>query len=140
MKNFEIDKPATMDNIEEISCFIDRSLAKLGLPENARQELMMAVDEAITNVIMYAYGAGTGNIRVVVCGNADQVSVELIDGGKAFDPTKQPEPDLDVPIEERAIGGMGLPLMRGFTDSLRYFRKDESNHFILTKKIGGQNV
>ena len=43
------------------------------------------------------------------------------------------------PREDRPPGGMGLPLIRGFANSLKYFRKNSHNHFILTKKIGGQD-
>ena len=139
MKIYEIEKAASEENIGELSFFTEKALADLGLHEDERQKFMMAVDEAVTNIIMYAYGAKAGNIKILVSENGDEISVELIDSGREFDPTKQPEPDFDIPVEDRPPGGMGLPLIRGFANSLKYFRKNSHNHFILTKKIGGQD-
>lgn len=139
MKTYEIEKAASEKNIEELSCFTEKALAELGLPEEERQAFMMAVDEAVTNIIMYAYIGKNGDMKILVSRNGDEISIELIDSGMEFDPTKQPEPNFDIPVEDRPPGGMGLPLMRGFTNSLKYFRKNSHNHFILTKKIGGQN-
>ena len=131
-----IEKRALAGNIEELSTLSDLALKKFNIPENSRQELMMALDEAITNIVLHGYSAKKGDIRIVIGRENDYVSVELIDSGKKFNPTRHPEPDVNVPIEERKAGGMGVQLMRKFTDGMRYHHNDGKNHFILTKKIG----
>ncbi len=139
MKDCSIERPANFENIGAFSAFVEGALKNLDLAEESRQGFMMAVDEALTNVISYAYGGGPGDITINIRFNARSVSVELVDAGKEFDPTQQQVPDFNVPIEERKIGGMGIPLMRNFTDGISYYRKDGRNHFVLTKNIGGSN-
>ena len=134
-----IEKKAIAENIEELSSLSDLALQKLNIPENSRQELMMALDEAITNIVIHGYSLKEGDIRIVIGRKNEYVTVELVDSGKEFDPTTYPEPDLNVPIEERKVGGMGVPLIRKFTDGIEYHSCNGINHFILTKKIGVAN-
>jgi len=134
-----IEKKAIAENIEELSSLSDLALQKLNIPENSRQELMMALDEAITNIVIHGYSLKEGDIRIVIGRKNEYVTVELVDSGRKFDPTTYPEPDLNVPIEERKVGGMGVPLIRKFTDGIEYHSSNGINHFILTKKIGVAN-
>ncbi len=139
MNKYMIEKKALPENIESLSNFSDLSLRKFGMPEDKLQELLMALDEAITNIVMYSYGKEKekGNVKIIVGLEDECAVVEVIDQGKKFDPTLCPEPDLNVPLEERQAGGMGVQLIRKLTDSMRYYNIEGSNHFILTKKIGG---
>jgi serine/threonine-protein kinase RsbW len=134
MERCVIEKKALAPNIEALSSFADESLRKSGLSDDRRQELMMALDEAITNVVMHSYGRRKGNLRIEIRSDGDAVEVELTDQGKAFDPTAYPEPDLNIPLEERRAGGMGVPLMKRLADGLKYYRENGRNHFILRKK------
>ncbi|OGV58598.1 MAG: hypothetical protein A2X45_01705 [Lentisphaerae bacterium GWF2_50_93] len=134
-----IERKALPENIEEMSTLSDLALQKFNIPENSRQELLMALDEAITNIILHGYSGKEGSVKIIIGREIDRVAVELVDSGVKFDPTMQPEPDLNVPIDERKAGGMGVPLMRKFTDEMRYYHRDGANHFILIKKTGGEN-
>ena len=134
-----IEKKAITDNIEELSTLSDLALQKFNIPENKRQELMMALDEAITNIVLHGYSGKDGDIKIVIARKNEYVTVELVDSGRVFDPTTFPEPDLNVPIEERKIGGMGVLLIRKFTDGMEYYHSNGINHFILTKKTGVAN-
>ncbi len=139
MNGCVIEKKAVAGNIEEMSALSDQALQKFNISETARQELMMALDEAITNIVMHGYAGSEGDLKIIISGEKDCVSVELVDRARKFDPTKHPEPDFNVPIEQRKAGGMGVQLMRKFTDGIRYFHSDGANHFILIKKTGGEN-
>lgn len=127
---------ATSGDIEALSNGVELELRGLGIPEERLQELLMAVDEAITNIVMYGYDGEAGPIRITVKRGEGCVTVEIVDGGREFDPTKHPAPRLDVPLEERQIGGMGVQLMRRMTDGMEYRRKDGFNHFTLMKRTG----
>lgn len=139
MSECMVEKKALAENIESLSNFSELALRKFEIPEDRRQELLMALDEAITNIVMHSYGEEKGNIKIVIREEGKCVEVELIDSGKLFDPTRYPEPDLNVPLEERQAGGMGVPLIRKLTDGMKYYHRDGNNHFILTKNIGGRN-
>ncbi len=137
MNEFSFEKKATVEDIEELSNLSDEALKKLDIPETARQELLMALDEAITNTVLHGYSGKGGLVKIVIRRKDDLVTLELIDGGKKFDPTRYPEPNLNVPIEERQIGGMGVPLIKKLTDGMEYHYVDAENHLILFKKTGG---
>lgn len=139
MNEYVIEKTATDQNIRVLSDFAENALRDLHIPENPRQELIMAMDEAVTNIVSYAYGAEKGKIRLEIGHEGECLKLEIVDQGKEFDPTTHPEPDLNVPIEDRPAGGMGIELARKLTDRMRYFRENGDNHLVLIKKIGEKN-
>lgn len=135
MNEFAVEKTALPENIETLSVFSEEKLRGMNFPENKIFELLMALDEAITNIVMYAYEGEKGSIEIRIRPEDEFVAVELIDSGKAFDPTMQPEPNLEVPIEERRIGGMGIAIVKRFTEDIKYYRKNGKNHFIIKKRM-----
>ncbi|NCB09797.1 MAG: ATP-binding protein [Bacteroidia bacterium] len=130
-----IERKALSESIEELSVFAEEKLRRLHLSEEKLLQLLMALDEAITNVVMYAYEGAKGMIRLEIGESDDEAVLELIDEGRPFDPMQQSEPKLDVPLEERTAGGMGIAIMRKFADGLKYYRDDGRNHFIIKKRI-----
>ena len=84
--------------------------------------MMLALEEAVTNVINHAF-AGLPPphlIRVRLDITAELFAAEVIDNGQAFDPTTAPDPDLTLPLEQRTPGGLGIHLMRNVMDRLQY--------------------
>ena len=107
---------------------------KIGPAETA--SLNLALEEAVTNVIMYAYPEGTdGLVDIDVHAGEGSLSFVISDGGKAFDPTAKGEVDVSASVEQRQIGGLGIHLIRQIMDEVKYERKEDKNYLILTKKI-----
>lgn len=75
--------------------------------------------------------------EVVISLTLDDGSVVLCveDDGPAFDPLAAPEPDLDAPLEDRPVGGLGIHLLREMMDTLDYVRRDDRNRLILRKRV-----
>lgn len=97
------------------------------LPAAALFRLSMAIEELITNVEEHGGGPETAVAVAILVGPA-QVTVELRDGGPAFDPfDRAPPASLDLPLEDRPIGGLGLHLIRKMVDSAIYRREGEEN-------------
>jgi len=93
-----------------------------------------ALEEAATNVVMYAYDAPrTGTVDIEVLVLEDKVKTVLSDNGRAFDPTSAPEPDITAPGEDRPIGGLGIFLVRKLMDEVRYERRDGRNILTMIK-------
>ena len=90
--------------------------------------LNLAIEEVVVNVISYAYGDRTG-MPVDLCADftASGLVVTLSDQGMPFDPTAAQEPDLDLPIEERPIGGLGIMLVNKIARKVEYARQDDRN-------------
>lgn len=93
----------------------------------------LAMEEAVTNVIKYAYDDRQPHpIAVRVRCTPSQVILAIEDDGRPFDPTAAPPPDFRKPLEERPIGGLGLHLVRGLVQALRYERRGGRNRLEIT--------
>ena len=107
-----------------------------------RDALVLAADELCANVVAHAYPGAPGPLTVDVTVEpaaagpeaAPVGRVTVIDAGAPFDPTAVPAPDVGAPLEERAIGGLGLLLVRRSVDALAHARVDGHNVVTLEKR------
>jgi serine/threonine-protein kinase RsbW len=125
--------PATMDNFETIMEFVRQGARDAGLEPPVVNKIALASEEAIVNVIHYAYGKGVGDIEVTCETTGEGLVVTLRDRGVAFDPLAKAEPDIDAPVEERPIGGLGIFMVRKIMDKVTYKRVDGQNVLTMTK-------
>jgi anti-sigma regulatory factor (Ser/Thr protein kinase) len=106
-----------------------------GVGDDIRYKMMLALEEAVTNVIDHAFGdvPPPHLIRVQLEITAKTLVAEIIDNGHPFDPTGAPDPDLTLPLEQRTPGGLGVHLMRNVMDRLHYHRDADGNVLRLEK-------
>ena len=100
----------------------------------------LALEEAVSNVMLYAYPDRTdGKVFVeyleVPTEQGRQMIFTISDSGIPFDPTKKSEADITLSAEERAIGGLGIHLVRQLMDQIIYERIDDKNILTLIKKL-----
>ncbi len=138
-----VQVPADVKRLGAIRRFVEEAAAGMGVDTQAIADMVQAVDEAATNIITHAYRGRPGSIDLDVELEGEWLVVRLRDQGPPFDPTKFPRPDLTVPLERRKPGGLGIHLMRSFTDSMAWRRTPEGgNELTLTKRAtaneGGQ--
>ena len=115
----------------QLSDFIKQELGRLPLDNKQIQKIRLAVEEAVVNVMQYAYPEGQeGDVTVTVKSNDVRLEIIISDAGKPFDPTAKEKADTSLSAEERPIGGLGLLLVRELMDSINYER--EGNHNVLT--------
>ncbi len=119
--------PATMENLEELLAFVEGCARKAGLDAGRQQHLAIAAEETIVNVIHYAYPEGGGDIEVICEPHKEALEIVFRDWGVPFNPLAAPEPDTDLPLEERRIGGMGILLVKKMIPNLWYERKGRAN-------------
>jgi len=105
----------------------------IGLPQELNMPVNLALEEAVTNVMLYAYPDASGQVLVEAETSPGRVVFTISDSGVAFDPTQQKEPDLTQGVEERPIGGLGIFLVRQIMDDVAYARKDDRNILTLVK-------
>lgn len=104
--------------------------------EACQDDLVQAVDEAATNVILHGYAGAAGWIDVSIDRLGDRLVVTLEDEAPLFDPTSVPEPDLSVPPEARTPGGLGVHLIRAATDEIRHSpRAGGGNILTLSRRL-----
>ncbi|MCI0602063.1 ATP-binding protein [bacterium] len=106
------------------------------LPADTVFVIDLCLEELITNVIKYGYeDSAEHDVQIDLSLQENLLVLEITDDGRPFDPTHIPEPDLDVPLEERRIGGLGIHLVRNYVDSMHYKREGNQNIVTLQKRI-----
>ena len=107
----------------------------IGLPQELNMPINLALEEAVSNVMLYAYPGKSGQVLVECDKKEKQLIFTISDSGVPFDPTQQEDPDVTQSAEDRPIGGLGIFLVRQIMDDIRYERKDDKNILTLTKKL-----
>jgi len=105
--------------------------------ENA---IELSLDELLTNIISYGYNDNDSHLITVdlwLEGEDDSkfVIIRLVDDGVKFNPLEKKEVDLDLPLEEKQIGGLGIHLVKKLMDELHYERREDKNVLTLKKKL-----
>lgn len=132
----QIELKAELNALEELVVFLEKGCADLGVPLAVQRALELSADEAVTNVINYAYPNDVpGLVRLTLQKEGDEVVLTIEDQGQPFDEAVVPDPDLDAPLEERHVGGLGVFLMHKMMDRVERHRTDDVNHLVLAKKI-----
>ena len=126
--------PGNLDSLEAIAQYVMAAAAEAGLDKKASYKLRLAVDEIATNIIVYGYEEagrqGVVDLRADIGPQVLTISIE--DTGISYDPTQKTTPeDLDKPLEERSIGGLGLYLAIKNVDKFCYERVGGRNRNIL---------
>ncbi|NLO18689.1 MAG: ATP-binding protein [Ignavibacteria bacterium] len=98
--------------------------------------LNLALEEAISNVINYAYNDEKEHlIQLVFSLNSKELAIQIIDDGVEFNPILKEDSKSDLPLEERNIGGLGILFIKKVMDQLHYERKGNKNIFTIIKNI-----
>lgn len=125
-----------LDEVSRLQEFIETLGEELGLPAETVMNINLALEEAIVNIIMYAYPAEEQHeILLKVTSTEQQLIFWLTDNGQSFDPTQVPDADISLPLEERTIGGLGIFLIRSIMNEVTYTRLDGENHLIMKKNL-----
>lgn len=123
-------------DVEQLNVFVGNITQQLGYEEDEARCIRLAVEEAVVNVISYAYSEGQeGDISIVAQANSKRLQFIITDSGIPFDPTEASQVDITLPAEERRIGGLGIHLVRELMDSINYERENGKNILTLVKKI-----
>ena len=134
----EMKIPASVDNLDQVLAFVDGQLEKIDCPMKLQRLIDVAVEEIFVNIAHYAYPQGNGDAEIVTRADTDKrvIEIEFRDSGIPFDPLAKEDPDITLPAEERAIGGLGIYMVKKSMDDMRYARRDGQNILTMTKKIG----
>jgi serine/threonine-protein kinase RsbW len=126
---------ADLKNLAVIRRFVEEQMVGLGVDPEAIPSLVLAVDEAATNIIVHGYRNHGGTIEIEVGLEKGDLMIRLRDQAPLFDPTRIPPPDLTRSLEERAPGGLGVYLIRQAADEVIHRVTSEGgNELILVKR------
>ena len=105
--------------------------------EALRFKLRLSIEEAVENVVRYAYEGGIGWLEVGTSLDKDTLllTVELRDAGVPFNPLELPDPDINASAEDRNIGGLGILLCKKLMDTINYRYENGNNVLTMTKRV-----
>ena len=127
------------NNVQEIpllNAFVDEVCEFHDLDPMSTMEMNLALEEAVVNVMTYAYPEGTkGYVDISAQSDSGSLKFIISDSGKPFDPTAREEVDTSLPADQREIGGLGIFLVRKMMDSIKYEYRNGHNILTLKKKL-----
>jgi len=126
-----------LSELSRLSEFLGTFFTRNGLPEDLVGDFELALEEVFVNAVMHGYpDGGEHEISVSVALDDGVVNLTVEDDGLPFNPLEAPLVDLDLPFEQRGIGGLGIHLVKGLMDNLEYTRAEGRNRLVMRKKIG----
>ena len=133
-----LDTDLTISNnvgeVKTLNAFVIDVAERLSLDKTTTHNVKLAVEEAVVNVIDYAYPIGTnGKIHIAARADDSTLRVIITDNGAAFDPTEALKTDTSLSVEDRPIGGLGILLVRQLMDAINYERIEGKNILTLIK-------
>lgn len=111
---------ADLTNLGDVRDFIEEASRSLGAQESAVMDLYIAVDEAVTNIILHGYAQKSGEIEIELNPEGNTLVVYLRDKAVAFNPSTHAVPEPVAQLESGKIGGFGLYLIRHLVDEVRH--------------------
>ncbi len=97
-------------------------------------DIHLALEEIFSNIVFYGFhDQDEHQIAISLSLRNNTLVLEIKDDGIPFNPLESKTPDLEIPIEERATGGMGIHIARGLVDEIAYFRKQNKNILVMKK-------
>lgn len=102
-------------------------------------KLRLSIEEAVENVVRYAYDGGIGWLETNIDFNQDTLllTIQLRDAGVPFNPLEKKDPDVTLSAEDRNIGGLGIYLCKKMMDNIEYRYEDGNNVLTMTKRVQG---
>ena len=118
----------TIDAVAQCTEFACAQARQAGFAAARVDEVELVVEEVVANICHYSYGDRLGNVELVCrLNDGPMLELKFVDGGQPFDILAMPEPDLAVDIDQRGLGGVGVPMMRALVDRASYRRDGERN-------------
>ena len=134
--NLTLNMEVRLDEIDRIHAAVEILAAAEGWEPDLVFQIKLVVEEIGTNIVKYGYDdEGDSDIRITLTSDSDALTMEIVDDGKPFDPfAEAPPPDLDSPIPDRPIGGLGVYLVQKLMDESQYRRENGKNKVTLIKR------
>ena len=128
--------PAQIEALDEVLAFVEEMLESFECPMKVQTTICVAIEEVFVNVAHYAYGGKEGEavVKYLLDQEKKMLSIRFEDSGTPYDPLGKADPDITLSAEDRAIGGLGIFMVKKSMDEVHYEYKDNKNCFTMVKK------
>jgi serine/threonine-protein kinase RsbW len=133
----EFKMKAMLENVPWAMACARECARKAGFDGSDLYHIELVVDEACANVVQHAYaGREPGDMAITCLVDKGCFVIQIRDWGRTFDPQAVPKPNVEAPLEERSLGGLGVFLMRQFMDEVEFsFDPEQGNLLTMTKRL-----
>ena len=133
----ELKYEARLSNLTDLTAQIDLLLEQMDCSVKIQTQIDVSIDEIFTNICSYAYQDKTGSAIVRVEGyeNPKRLCICFTDEGIPYNPLEKEDPDINLSVEERPIGGLGIFMVKSMMDDMQYEYRDGKNVLTLFKNI-----
>ena len=128
-------EPADQQNYKSFYTWLADACEEWNLDKSLANKLDMCAEEIFANITFYAYPDTRGNIEVDLKNSGDSIIFEFRDEGIEYNPLEKPDPDINLPPEERPIGGLGIFMVKEMTDAIYYKRENNKNILTMVFKL-----
>jgi serine/threonine-protein kinase RsbW len=137
VKKKELKVKSRTENLSLIRDFVSNSAAEAGITPDVVENIILAVDEACTNIIKHAYKSfPEGELIIKTKSTLSRFVISITDFGNTFEPDAVPEPDLQKYYRQKRVGGLGMYLMKTLMDDVKYVSiPGKHNEVLLSKNI-----
>ncbi len=134
----ELKIDSDLKHLETAGNFLVETMRQLGV-QNPKDifDVQLAVDEALTNIITHAYEGQSGGQITIRCKLTapNQFTIKLCDTGIPFNPESVQNPDVEAPLEDRKIGGLGIYFIKRYIQTVKYAANGKDNELTMTKTL-----
>ncbi len=128
--------PADLREIERLNRVVRQFGDLHEVPSRVLYAVNLALDEVVTNVVRHGFDDTAGQeIVAQIVARSGEMTTEVTDAGRTFNPLEMPPPNLEAPLSERTLGGLGIHLVRSLMDGLEYRRENGKNVLTMRKRI-----
>jgi anti-sigma regulatory factor (Ser/Thr protein kinase) len=133
-QRLEISAVNRLEEIDRVNRTFNAFAGEHGVPDAIRRKLNLVFDELLNNIISYAYQDDSEHIIGIVFSIVDnRFVVTLTDDGRPFNPLDCDDPNIELAVENRPVGGLGVHLVRSVMDEMSYERQGKNNVVTLKK-------
>jgi serine/threonine-protein kinase RsbW len=119
---YQLSQTTSLDEVATLRQRVQQLLISAGGDPEAVGDLILALNEALVNSLHHGYAGQPGWLQIEIGRAGRSLVIQQYDTAPPFDPTAVPPPDTTLPLAVRPLGGMGVQMMRNFTDELHYQR------------------
>lgn len=136
-RSFELTLKAEISEIPRVSAALENVMQGHSFSNEEILDAQLAVEEAVTNIIMHGYEGHAGEIHITCHATRGIIEIQIEDTAPLFNPLSVPDPDFTPDIQDRRLGGLGIFLIRRVMDDVMYRNDQGKNILVLIKRKSG---
>ena len=126
---------ASLENLENTTSFVLQEIPNDDKYDILKNQIELICEEVFVNICNYGYEDNNGNVTINVSTDEKGITFSFIDSGKEFNPLQKENPNTNLPLKERQIGGLGIFMVKKLADSISYEYKNKKNILTIVKNF-----